>query len=216
MNTNTIYNIFLFASIFSVLIPIWFSIKNYKAFNIQLKALFIYLIYSIVNELSILILVEFKQSISYFLFSYTVFEFFLIMFLFWLEFKKKSFRILIGFLCTLYIIGFLIPLFQNKNIDVIQDIIDIIEAIAIILLSITFFFKTIIDLEIPKLTNYPFFWLNSSFLLYFGGNFSIILFNNTMKGFDETLVSFLMYIHHIINITYNVLIAIAICKVKKI
>lgn len=216
MDTYTIFLILLIASVSSALIPIWYSFVNYKAFNKPLKALFIYLIFSIVSEVALIGLNTFQYPVFQLQFSYAVFEFFLIAYLYWLEFQKKSYRILIGCLCSIYVIGMFIAFFQHKNIDVIQDIIDIIEAIAILLLSITFFFKTIIDLEIPKLTNYPFFWLNSAFLLYFGANFFIILFNNTMKEFDQTLVYFLMSIHHIINITYNVLIAIAICKIKKI
>jgi hypothetical protein len=216
MDTYTIFLILLIASITSALIPIWYSFVNYKAFNIQLKALFIYLIFSILTEVVTIALNAFDYPLFQLQFLYAVFEFFLITYLYWLEFRKKSYRITIGFLCSIYIIGMCIPFLQHKNIDVIHDIIDIIEAITIILLSIIFFFKTIIDLEIPKLTNYPFFWLNSAFLLYFGANFFIILFNNTMKEFDQTIVYFLTSIHHIINITYNVLIAIAICKIKKI
>ena len=51
---------------------------------------------------------------------------------------------------------------------------------------------------------------------YLGFPTMINFFNNTMKEFDQTIVYFLTSIHHIINITYNVLIAIAICKIKKI
>ena len=208
MDTYTIFLILLIASVSSALIPIWYSFLNYKAFNKQLKALFIYLIISILMEVVIITLNAFKYPVFQLQFSFAVFEFLLFTYLYWLEFRKKSYRIVIVFLCSIYVIGIIIPFFQHKNIDFIQDIIDIIEAITIILLSIIFFFKTIIDLEIPKLTNYPFFWLNSAFLLYFGANFFIILFNNTMKEFDQAIVYFLTSIHHIINITYNVLIAI--------
>lgn len=217
MIINTIFFILLAASMLSGLVPLLFVVKRYKAFSTQLKALFIYLIGALFIEiimplLPILDVTHFYTPVQL---SFAIFEFIMIAYIFWLEFYKRSLKItIIGFVIA-YLIGLIITfIFTNTTGNVI-DVADIMEASFIIILSIIFFFNVFTDLEIPKLTNYPFFWLNSAFLVYFGTAFFLFLFNNAAKDFDKAIVYFLTAIHHIVNIAYNILITIAICKVKK-
>ena len=218
MKIYTVYHILIYTSIASGLIPLWYSFVNYKSFNKQMKALFIYLVISVLTDAGsrILNMTEYKSSVLELYFSFSVFDFFFISYIYWLEFRKKSYRIMISFLCLIYVIGIFIPFLQHKKIDAIDSIISVIEAIIIILLSIIFLFKTTLDLEIPKPKDYPFFWLNSAFLFYFGTNFFMLLFNNTLKEFDHTTVYFIISIRPVTNIAYNLLIAKAVCKIKKI
>lgn len=216
MSVNTIFIILLTASILSALVPIGFGILNYKAFNHQLKALFVYLIISFFTEVSMFTLQSLNYNVLPSQFAFTIFEFLIIVYLYWLEFTKKTFRLMITLFVLSFIIAIVILFCLQQPIDVITDIASDIEAVIIIIFSIIFFFKALTDLQIPNLTQYPFFWLNAAFLMYFGTAFFLYLFNNTIKHFNETIIYFLAAIRHIINITFNILLAIGICKVKKI
>ena len=217
MITNVIFFILLAASMLSGIVPILFGAKRYKAFGIQLKALFMYLIVAVCVEVLVpaLSFFEFKNTFGPVQLAFAVFEFLIIAYIFWLEFNKRSLKItIIGFVIV-YLIGLVVSFAYTKKIGSVTDVADIMEASFIIILSIAFFFNVFTDLQIPKLTNYPFFWLNSAFLVYFGAAFFLFLFNNSAKDFDKVIVYFLTTIHHIVNIAYNILITIAIKKKKK-
>lgn len=217
MIINSIFFILLAASMLSGIVPLLFGAKRYKAFSIQLKALFIYLIGALSVEIVMTLLPLFELTHFYtpVQLSFAIFEFLIIAYIFWLEFNKRSIKITILSVVILYIVGLIISYVFSKNSSSITDAADIMEASIVIMLSITFFFNVFTDLEIPKLTSYPFFWLNSAFLVYFGTAFFLFLFNNAAKDFDKAIVYFLTAIHHIVNVAYNILITIAICKVKK-
>jgi hypothetical protein len=217
MIINTIFFILLAASTLSGLVPLLFGAKRYKAFSIQLKALFIYLIGALIVEIVMPVLPLFELTHLYISvqLSFAIFEFLMISIIFWFEFRKRALKItIIGFVIA-YLIGLIITFILTNSAGNVIDVADIMEASFVIMLSIIFFFNVFTDLEIPTLTNYPFFWLNSAFLVYFGVAFFLFLFNNAAKDFDKAIVYFLTAIHHIVNITYNILITIAICKVKK-
>lgn len=216
MTVNILFLILLTASILSALVPIGFGIVNYKAFNHQLKALFIYLIISFFTEVSMFTLQSLNYNVLPSQFAFTVFEFLIISYLYWCEFTKKSYRLMIILFASSFLITIITLCCLYQQIDLITDIASDIEAILIIILSIVFFFKVLTDLQIPNLTQYSFFWLNAAFLMYFGTAFFLYLFNNTIKHFNETIIYFLAALRHIINITFNILLAIGICKVKKI
>lgn len=201
----------------SGLAPIIYGSFRYKAFSVQLKALFIYLIVSVCIETGSFILMSngVKGNFTFIQFAFSVFECLVITYIFWLEFKKPSLKITIVGFVIIYLIGLICSYAYTKNIGSVTDVADIMEASFIIILSVIFFFNVFTDLEIPKLTSYPFFWLNSAFIVYFGTAFFLFLFNNEAKDFDKAIVYFLTAIHHIVNISYNILITIAICKVKK-
>lgn len=215
MVTQIIFSVLFIASLLSGLVPIIISIKQRKAFDEPLKALFIYLCCSVLTEYLSIIFSMTKHNVFPIQFCFCLCEFSIIIYLFWKELNKKIYHIvIISFACIYYVV--LAWMFYDKKaLGTINDFCGVIGSIMFIILALLFFFKVLVDLQIPKLTDYPFFWLNSAFLLYFGTTFFLFLFNSVIKDFDQTIVYFLTGIHHIVNITYNILIAKALWKIKK-
>lgn len=182
-----------------------------------MKALFVCLIVGVVSEISVLALITRENTglISTFQLLFSVFEFSAISYIYMNEFTKLFHKRVIWVFALFYAISVSIVYINTRDLSQVIEVADIVEASLIIILSLFFFFKVFTDLEIPRLTDYPFFWVNSAFLIYFGTSFFIFLFNHVIKDFDETIIYFLAGIHHIINITYNILLTVAICKVKK-
>lgn len=208
---NLIYSILFITSILSPFVPLFFSIKNRRALNKQLGALFLYFLISIIAELTDVYKGKNDPTTSI---LFTIAEYSLIVYIFWLELKRKNFKIIISAFSMLFFILTIFSVSYFNDLDLANDIATTSESILIITLGILYFHKIFTDLDIPKLTNYYYFWLNSAFLLYFSTALFLFLFKSYIKKMDE-LAPFLWSIHLIINITYNILLAIGICKHRK-
>lgn len=216
MNFETVITNFAHISAASVLIPFLLLIFKYKAFNKTLKALFIYVCSSIISELLGLLSLEFPQlgiPISY---SFALLEFSIIAYLFFYEFEKTSIKKYIQYLIIIFFtISFGIWCISQK-LELAEEVTSPLEFALIIILSITYFYKIFIELSIPHLTNHPFFWFNSAFLLYFGTNFLIFLFHNYVQVSSKNVISLMGCLHLLMCIIYNIMLSIGICKVKRV
>ncbi len=209
--SSLIYSILLKTSILSPYVTLFFIIKNRRTLNSQLGVLFFYLLISISVELRDMFKEENSNTVAL---LFTVIEYSSIACIFWLEFKKKAFRIIIYVFSILF---FILTVLGMTYFNAFKDDISTTsEGIIIITLGILYFLKIFNDLDIPKLTNYYFFWLNSAFLLYFSTALFLFSFKSYIKTIDDQSVSnFLWGIHLIINIAYNILLTIGICKHRK-
>jgi hypothetical protein len=207
-----IFKILLIASILSPCVPLFFSIKYRRALNKQLSALFLYLVISIITELIGTLTGKTNIIISL---LFTITEYLLIAYIFWLELERKKFRLIIYIFSVLFFILTLYSVLLFNNPNLADDILTTSESVILITLGILYFYKIFTDLDIPKLTNYYFFWVNSAFLLYFSTALFLFLFKSYIKTIEPELGRFLWGIHLIINITSNILLSIGICKHRK-
>lgn len=173
-------------------------------------ALFLYLIGSMCSDIFSAFFFNFGGLIAY-----TFFECLIISYIFWVELESKILRRIVIITSLLFLIVSLCCVVLLDDLNLIDSITTSIEFVIIIFFCILYFFKEFYDLNKPKLTDYWFFWLNSSFLLYFGTSLFIFLFKSYFYELSVTIISFLWSIHLIVNITNNSLISVAICKVKK-
>ena len=206
----TSFDILEYSSIISVLIPLLTWIIRNKVFTKQMNALFLYLIGSMSAD--IFSFFFFNQNV---LIAYTFFECLIISYLFWLELEKKNLRRMVVISAIAFLITSLCCIILLDDFNLIDSVLTSLEFVIIICFCILYFFKEFYDLNKPRLTDYWFFWLNSSFLLYFGSSLFIFLFKSYFWGLSPTILNFLWSIHLIANITNNSLISVAICKVKK-
>ncbi len=206
------YYALLGVSIFCALIPLYCSVKNHKAFNIQLKALFIYLILGFTFEIIGLVLAFiYKTSNHLALNVFTLLETLFVIFIYQKEFNQSKYR---NFFLILYL--FFLTVF-SLNFSSFDNgiLINVLESSVLIILPIIYFVKIFVDMTIPKLTNYYFFWLNSAFLIYFSSSFCILLCKNYIQLLSIELVQLLWSVHLLNNIIYNIILSIGICKVKQ-
>lgn len=105
--------------------------------------------------------------------------------------------------------GFLGQLSKHNNFLIT------IETVIVIVLSITYFFRLINNVQIPKLTDYYLFWLNTSFLIYFCGSLFIFIFETFILYNHDKNVRNLWILHNIFNIVYNVLLAKSVFTWRK-
>lgn len=214
MNTQNLYNILTHLSALSLSIPFILSVLKFKVFNKTLKTLFIYLVISVLSETVSFFLRA--KSINNFpvLHIFSLLECLLIMYMYHCEFKNKAVTIIVIFLALIFSIITAVTLLYDGGYNKPDNITDTLESAIIIGFSISFFYKLFKDLTIPKLTNYYFFWLNTGFLFYFGVSFSLFISLEYIEQCNIETARFLWAIQLIINIFYNVLMAIGLWKTQ--
>lgn len=215
MTIESIAKVLSHLSSTSVIIPFISCLINYKAFNKQLKALFIYLCFSILSELVGLLSLKYPFFGTPGSYLFSIIETSIIMYLFSSEMKQTIWRKSIRMIYVIFISSSTISLII-KNIQFAEEVTLPIEFASVLILSVIYFYKIFTDLTIPKLINYPFFWFNSAFLLYFGTNFLLFLFYTYIKISDMNLIYLAGCIPLIMSIIYNSLLAVGICKIKRV
>ncbi len=210
MSAKDIYIYFSHLSSLSVLIPIIISLIKLSAFNKQLKALFIYLLLNLSNDVIGYVLFINNTSTTFSFEIFTILQGFIVVYIYSNQFKfshRTMLSIQLLMLCLFLFIHFISPTssdFSNAFVDLI-----------ICFFGVRYFTQIFINLQVPVLTNYYFFWINTALLFYFGTTFLFSLFENFIRSGDETLAFFTWSIQLISNITHNFLLSIGIWKIKK-
>lgn len=85
-----------------------------------------------------------------------------------------------------------------------------VESIIIITYSLSFFHKTIDEMQILKLEKEPLFWINIGFLLYFSGGTLLFVFSNFILPFKNSLNIYVWALHGIFSILLYLIQSIGI------
>lgn len=211
---KTIFYYFTYFSLLSVVFPLALGLIKYKAFDVQLKALFFYLTIATIAE-----------GINYFLLSrhhnnlvvnnvFTVIEFSLLTFIYYKIFEKKSIK---KFILCFYILLSLLSVYSyvfNLKYNKPDYVISTLESVFFISLAYLFYYNLLVEPNIHNIYNYYFFWINSAFLFYFSAAFFLFLFNGFLVKMDLPHYYFLYSFHLVFNITANLMLTTGLWKVK--
>lgn len=84
-----------------------------------------------------------------------------------------------------------------------------LEAFILIMLVLSYFYKTLVDLKIQSLEREPMFWINAGVLIYFSGSLFIFIFGNFFSSSKEAM--FVSWgIHAVFSIILNISYTIAL------
>lgn len=217
MSFAEVYNVICIIAAGSVFFPITIAFIRIKAFNPVLKALFLYLILSLVSDVISFCLEHSKfkinENIVYNL--YSVIEGLFVFNIYLKGYKEKKNRMLV-FYATIVFLGFAIWHFLFLEQFFVEDsIVNSIESALVILLSGVYFIATILDENVTKLTDRYFYWINLAFMLYFSASCLIFLNSGFLSRCSERTAVLVYSIHITINILCNVLFSIGIWKMKQ-
>lgn len=202
----------LFIAYLSMLISILtliYGILCSKYFSTELKYLLLLIFISVVSD-----------GISYF-FSvnrlnnslavnlYSIIEVLLYLKIYSVNFKSGKFKIfpIVVLFVLSTIIG--VELFKGQLIEMPSVALMINSSISVMLLSILWFYRIFKNSEFSNLLKEPFFWINSSSLVYFSSSFFIFLFSNYLSSIGAVS---LWVLHNTLHIIYFVIIIIGFWK----
>lgn len=145
---------------------------------------------------------------------YTIIEFVLISFFYILFFKPYFKPLIFRFFLLLFLIVALLDLRINGFVN-IDDFSSSVSSILLTCYSLFLFYFILKHLLIETLLSSPIFWINSAVLFYFSGNLFLFTFSGTLVKLGGDNYNFFWgTIHSFFNISYNILLAVALWKTK--
>ena len=203
ISLQNINYIFAKCSTYAVVIPILISVFNYKAFDKTLKALFFYLLVILFFEIEIWNTPP--GSI------FTLLEYISIYSMFYFTSQHQWIKVYFKYVALFFIVFTIIELIFWPE----EDYLIVVEYLLIITLTLIYYFELLRNLNVPVLSNFPFFYFNTAFLIYFCGSFFIFLFSKQVTYLDKTIIKSITLFHSLLNILYLSLIATGIWKANK-
>lgn len=202
--------------VWTILIPFFYGIFNYNKIT-GFKWLLFYVSYGVGNEIISRILIDsgvkntLPLSHLYVLFSL------LFLCLFFKEILKgfirpKWFNIIM----VLFGIFYVFNLFYFQSLFNYPNVPFAVLSMIILIFSLLYFYKTMIEARISKLADEPLIWINTGIVVFFTGNFFYhIFFNIFLESSQEFLLNVGTYFRFLIAIFY-ILITIGFTKAKRI
>lgn len=197
----------------SILIPFGLGLLHFKRFEKSFKMLFLYVAYGTLNEIvtRVLMYSGVKNTMPlihvYQMISFAILAFFFVSIL-----NGKKMRTILVFTVVLF------ELFGITNLLFFQSIQDYpqlprtIVTFFVIILSMIYFYKVMVEASILKLRKEPLVWINAALLIYYSSNlFFTVLFKLILEYSRE--FSKLTTFYFSINLTlFYILIAIGFWK----
>lgn len=169
-------------------------------------AIFIYSIYSFVNNSFVFYNIKHKIDYSKFYYTFTLFEYLLFVTMLFFIIKSNIVKKLIipisiffTFFCAYYILA--------SKIDGFDSIQTAVECILIIILCLFYFYEQLISQEVALIYNNYKFWIVIALLLYLAGAFFIFVFAASMPKKEADSYWAIIFIGAIIR---NILFTIAV------
>jgi len=148
--------------------------------------------------------------------SFTVIECSFLVMIYYLNFEEKRMR---NFLKIFYVIFILLAihiLIIKGKFSWQENFLSSYEAIFLMFLSIAYFHKLLLELNIPKLNEYYFFWINTGILIYFSTGFILFLFKGYIEQRGIKTYNLLYSLHWLSYMVYNIILSLGIWKMKRI
>ena len=208
---------YLFFETFFPFITLSFGIYAYGSMDFKLKILCYFVFFASISSTASYLISRTGTNNMPELHVYVLFEFILLTLFYVNSIKeyinRKFIWVIIGGFVVLSILNALF--FQE--ITKYPYILRAIESIVIVIFSILYFHKVMVEAKIKKLFKEPMIWINTAMLVYFSINFffHILLPIVVMKTLNE-FAREMVYFYWATNILFYMLIAIGFYKQKKL
>jgi hypothetical protein len=192
----------------SVLAPLVLGLVRLKQIQPELKLLLVLTGVSLIGDLASLFLHFIKISSNYAGNTYSLFEFEILLGIFYIAFKKPRLRgvfVTVGFVYFLFFtLNFFF--FQKQNVNSYSLI---LSSMTMIVLAVVFFYKLIVDLPALQIHHLPLFWINVAVLIFFSGNLFLFTLSHYLAHTLKADLFLYWSFHNLLTIIRNLFFAIA-------
>jgi hypothetical protein len=199
--------------IFLAFLPVVFAagvaVVRFKQLAAPLRYLGCLVFFSLLIEIGSRILWLYKVSNLFLLPLYTIVEFGLIAWVYWLALRQYAVarwipRLLVSFvLCTGVLVAW-------EGFGRFNDFQRLIESVLILGFVIAYFYKVFQETVIVRLEHEPLFWFSSGLFIYFSGNTFIFILSNYLLSYSVDLNYQAWIIHAMLNVVLYVFYSIAL------
>lgn len=214
MEIQTLFDVLNHSSSISVILPLVCGILKFKTLNTELRVLFLYIILSALAEG--LGFVFIKNNIQTYLVynAFTVLECLLLTFIYFNRFELKNTRTIIVFFNLIFLLLAFYVLIMKGKYNMQDSVLSTYEAAFLIALSGGYIIKVMREINISRLKEVHFTWINVGILIYFSMAILLFLFYSYIEKRGIKTYNNLYSLHWLTNIGYNVLLATGIWKTK--
>ena len=201
-------------STYIVFVPFFVMLVNYESVKTTLMPLFVLFIIALIVEILNDICFRLGRTNLPLLNLYTVIEFTAISLFyrnfFKLYFKTNFFLLPIGLFVLLGYFDFYL-----NGVNSYGNILTTVESVVFTFYSLFLFYYILKHLLFDDLLSSGIFWINSAIIIYFAGNLILFVFSDYIM-FNLPKENFFLWssIHSVINIFFNILIAIGFWKTR--
>jgi hypothetical protein len=213
MLLHRVYQFLSFTSLGIVLIPLILCLIRLKALNKTVRVLLIYLVVCAITEAASYAFKGFYEYYKITQTSFTGLEFFLLSYIYYLEFRGKLAKKIILSLVFFYTAFAIIVL--TADYPQPNGLLSAVESCIMMSFSIAFFYKVQSEMNIPKLREYSFIAINSAVLIYFSTALVLFLSAEFLDHCPQNIFQVLWGLHDVGNIIFNIFLSIGIWRQKK-
>lgn len=211
---DIVYNYLSVISGFCSLIPLTLGLINFKTRLPFLFPFYILIILSLITDVTSEYLLMNEKNNLFLFRLFTALEFTLIISSYYIFYKELKYKQVLLLLIPVFISIAFLDWFVN-GMNSFDNYATATEALILTTVSLVSFYLIIKHSFFTNPLLEPFFWINSSVLLYFGGNLVLFIFNNYLLKNKTSGFMAMWTIHSCLNILYNCLIAIAFWKTRR-
>ncbi len=206
------FDLISLVSAISVVVPILAALVKYEMLNPVLKALLIFLLVCAVSDLLCAIYYEKKHLLNIFLNAFTVVEAYLI---FYIYSKELDHSILAILAIVVISVVSCVQFFFFNLINSEDVVVTTVEAGLVTILASISIYKHLRDENLNHPTQFYFFWINLSFLFYFGAGLLLFAAGDFITHASRNIAYLLWSLYLVINIGCNILFAVGTWKIQK-
>ncbi len=194
-----------------IVVPFFLSIKNYKKDRTEaLKPIILYLLLSICTQIISLWLWTNSINNLPVLHVYTVLEFYVLMWFYFIVFKHKIANKIILISTILFTLFAIVDSLLIENIFTFNTLSRSIEALLIIAMGLAYFIHTLTNENTtPSLHSRSIKYINTGLFIYFSGSIVLFTFSNYINILAQPLVLNIWSIHTLLLILFYSIITIS-------
>jgi VanZ family protein len=196
-----------------ILIPFSIGILKMRYLREETLKIFFYIIIGVLFEIisSIMLALKIRNNLPFF-HIYTIIEFFIISWFYWLIFKGYFSKFTIPITFFTFFIFSLIDSFVFHNVFTFNSYSKSLECIIIVTYSVLYLYKTFNEFQEKDPSDTPVFWINAGFLFYFSGCLFLFTFSNYILTQGRTIAIATWALHAFFMILMYILIAVGLWK----
>src|SRR5688572_14322987 len=196
-----------YSSIGSVFIPLTIAAAHWKKMWNEWKPICLILIIALAADLLSLVFVQFKVNTYLIVNIFLIAQFSLLI----INFRKQLRNPRVAnIILVLFILFSIINISFFQGPLVFNSVSNVVACLILIAFCLFYFYKLLNDLPIVHIQHLPMLWISFGVLTYYGGNFFLFLVKNYLTYGDTGHHKVMWILHNLLNITKNILFAIAL------
>lgn len=191
----------------SVLIPFVLALTNWRKLPTELRPLCWILFISLLADALSLILMQYSIHTHFIGNIYLVAQFSLLVWIFRKQLPNQRITDIIFILFILFCI-INISFFQGPW--VFNSVSNVVASLILIGFCIFYLYRLLYELPMVHIQHHPMLWITFAVLTYYAGNFFLFLVKNYLTYGESGSHKLMWILHNLLNITKNILFAIAL------